>query len=220
MKKDHSRTRPASDGRPAPPLWTTSKSTDIDLPRPHRQAGPAQVTGGGSSFHGITRPSPVSRAAARFMQLSSPDSHMDDAGVRVYRRRVPDAPTKKEDIACSNPIPWSWAALHTRSVRQVCRQASARASSATATPVLTTCTVAKTPRPGIDFFPTWILKKSSTPGHIGSWNRHEAVPPGRPSPPPHRPPAAPLFPKGMRHDVSVVATIMSVDTNNIPTSRR
>ena len=56
-------------------------------------------------------------------------------------------------------------------------------------------------------------------GHIpGSWNRRE----GRPAEKAILTsrlidrPLRPLFPKGMRHDVSVVATVMSVDTNNIP----
>ena len=87
--------------------------------------------------------------------------------------------------------------------------------------VLTTCTVAKTPRPGIDFFPLSVdfEEKLYSVGHIpGSWNRRE----GRPAEKAILPsrlidrPLRPLFPKGMRHDVSVVATVMSVDTNNIP----
>ena len=87
--------------------------------------------------------------------------------------------------------------------------------------VLTTCTVAKTPRPGIDFFPLSVdfEEKLYSVGHIpGSWNRRE----GRPAEKAILTsrlidrPLRPLFPKGMRHDVSVVATVMSVDTNNIP----
>ena len=87
--------------------------------------------------------------------------------------------------------------------------------------VLTTCTVAKTPRPGIDFFPLSVdfEEKLYSVGHIpGSWNRRE----GRPAEKAILTsrlidrPLRPLFPKGMRHDVSVVATVMSVDTNYIP----
>ena len=87
--------------------------------------------------------------------------------------------------------------------------------------VLTTCTVAKTPRPGIDFFPLSVdfEEKLYSVGHIpGSWNRRE----GRPAEKAILTsrlidrPLRPLFPKGMRHDVSVVATVMSADTNNIP----
>ncbi len=87
--------------------------------------------------------------------------------------------------------------------------------------VLTTATVAKTPRPGIDFFPLSVdfEEKLYSVGHIpGSWNRRE----GRPAEKAILTsrlidrPLRPLFPKGMRHDVSVIATVMSVDTNNIP----
>ena len=76
--------------------------------------------------------------------------------------------------------------------------------------VLTTCTVAKTPRPGIDFFPLSVdfEEKLYSVGHIpGSWNRRE----GRPAEKAILTsrlidrPLRPLFPKGMRHDVSVVA---------------
>ena len=56
-------------------------------------------------------------------------------------------------------------------------------------------------------------------GHIpGSWNRRE----GRPAEKAILTsrlidrPLRPLFPKGMRHDVAVVATVMSVDQDNIP----
>jgi len=87
--------------------------------------------------------------------------------------------------------------------------------------VLTNCTVSDTPRPGIDFFPLSVdfEEKLYAVGHIpGSWNRRE----GRPAEKAILTsrlidrPLRPLFPKGMRHDVSVVATVMSVDTNNSP----
>ena len=56
-------------------------------------------------------------------------------------------------------------------------------------------------------------------GHIpGSWNRREGRP-GEKAILTSRlidRPLRPLFPKGMRHDVSVVATVMSCDQNNIP----
>ena len=67
--------------------------------------------------------------------------------------------------------------------------------------VLTTCTVAKTPRPGIDFFPLSVdfEEKLYSVGHIpGSWNRRE----GRPAEKAILTsrlidrPLRPLFPKG------------------------
>ncbi len=87
--------------------------------------------------------------------------------------------------------------------------------------VLVTATVADTPRPGIDFFPLSVdfEEKLYSVGHIpGSWNRRE----GRPAEKAILTsrlidrPLRPLFPKGMRHDVSVVATVMSVDQDNSP----
>ena len=87
--------------------------------------------------------------------------------------------------------------------------------------VLVTATVAETPRPGIDFFPLSVdfEEKLYSVGHIpGSWNRRE----GRPAEKAILTsrlidrPLRPLFPKGMRHDVSVVATVMSVEQDNIP----
>ncbi len=89
------------------------------------------------------------------------------------------------------------------------------------TAVLVTATVSDTPRPGIDFFPLSVdfEEKLYAVGHIpGSWNRRE----GRPGE--HAiltsrlidRPLRPLFPKGMRHDVSVVATVMSVEQDNGP----
>ncbi|MBQ8507170.1 MAG: polyribonucleotide nucleotidyltransferase, partial [Clostridia bacterium] len=87
--------------------------------------------------------------------------------------------------------------------------------------VLVTATVADSPRPGIDFFPLSVdfEEKLYSVGHIpGSWNRRE----GRPAEKAILTsrlidrPLRPLFPKGMRHDVSVVATVMSVEQDNIP----
>ena len=87
--------------------------------------------------------------------------------------------------------------------------------------VLVTATVAETPRPGIDFFPLSVdfEEKLYSVGHIpGSWNRRE----GRPAEKAILTcrlidrPLRPLFPKGMRHDVSVVCTVMSVEQDNIP----
>ena len=89
------------------------------------------------------------------------------------------------------------------------------------TALLVTATVASTPRPGIDFFPLSVdfEEKLYSVGHIpGSWNRRE----GRPAEKAILTsrlidrPLRPLFPKGMRHDVSVVATVMSVEQDNIP----
>ena len=89
------------------------------------------------------------------------------------------------------------------------------------TALLVTATVASTPRPGIDFFPLSVdfEEKLYSVGHIpGSWNRREGRP-GETAILTSRlidRPLRPLFPKGMRHDVSVVATVMSCDQNNIP----
>ena len=87
--------------------------------------------------------------------------------------------------------------------------------------LLVTATVADSPRPGIDFFPLSVdfEEKLYSVGHIpGSWNRREGRP-GEKAILTSRlidRPLRPLFPKGMRHDVSVVATVMSCDQNNIP----
>ena len=87
--------------------------------------------------------------------------------------------------------------------------------------VLVNATVAAAPRPGIDFFPLSVdyEEKLYSVGHIpGSWNRRE----GRPAEKAILTsrlidrPLRPLFPKGMRHDVSVVATVMSVEQDNLP----
>ncbi len=87
--------------------------------------------------------------------------------------------------------------------------------------VLVTATVAETPRPGIDFFPLSVdfEEKLYSVGHIpGSWNRREGRP-GEKAILTSRlidRPLRPLFPKGMRHDVAVTATVMSVEQDNIP----
>jgi len=87
--------------------------------------------------------------------------------------------------------------------------------------ILVTATVAETPRPGIDFFPLSVdfEEKLYAVGKIpGGWIRRE----GRPAEKATLTsrlidrPLRPLFPKGMRHDVSVVATVMSMDYNNTP----
>ncbi|MBQ1257003.1 MAG: polyribonucleotide nucleotidyltransferase, partial [Clostridia bacterium] len=89
------------------------------------------------------------------------------------------------------------------------------------TVVLVNATVADTPRPGIDFFPLGVdyEEKLYSVGHIpGSWNRREGRP-GEKAILTSRlidRPLRPLFPKGMRNDVSVVATVMSVDYDNSP----
>ncbi len=84
------------------------------------------------------------------------------------------------------------------------------------TRVLVNATVAENPRPGIDFFPLSVdyEEKMYAVGKIpGGWIRRE----GRPSEKAILTdrlidrPLRPLFPKGMRHDVSIVATVMSVD---------
>jgi polyribonucleotide nucleotidyltransferase len=89
------------------------------------------------------------------------------------------------------------------------------------TAVLVTATVADVPRPGIDFFPLSVdfEEKLYSVGHIpGSWNRREGRP-GEKAILTSRlidRPLRPLFPKGMRHDVAVVATVMSVEQDNTP----
>ena len=89
------------------------------------------------------------------------------------------------------------------------------------TVVLVNATVADTPRPGIDFFPLGVdyEEKLYSVGHIpGSWNRREGRP-GEKAILTSRlidRPLRPLFPKGMRNDVQVVATILSVDKNIPP----
>ena len=89
-------------------------------------------------------------------------------------------------------------------------------------PCWSPATVATTPRPGIDFFPLSVdfEEKLYSVGHIpGSWNRRE----GRPAEKAILTsrlidrPLRPLFPKGMRHDVSAWwPPSCPWITNNIP----
>ncbi len=87
------------------------------------------------------------------------------------------------------------------------------------TVVLCTATMARHPRPGTDFFPLTIdfEEKMYAAGRIpGSFFRRE----GRPGTDATLSarltdrPLRPLFPKGMRNDVQVVITVMSVDKEN------
>jgi polyribonucleotide nucleotidyltransferase len=89
------------------------------------------------------------------------------------------------------------------------------------TTVLCTATMARTPRPGMDFFPLTIdfEEKMYAAGKIpGSFFRREARPSteailsARLTDRPLRP----LFPKGMRNEVQVVITVLSVDKENDP----
>ena len=89
------------------------------------------------------------------------------------------------------------------------------------TVALCTATMARTPRPGMDFFPLTIdfEEKMYAAGKIpGSFFRRE----GRPSTEAILSarltdrPLRPLFPKGMRNEVQVVITVMSVDKENDP----
>ncbi len=87
------------------------------------------------------------------------------------------------------------------------------------TAVLVCATVAETPRPGIDFFPLGcdFEEKQYSVGKIpGGFIKRE----GRPTEKAILTsrlidrPLRPLFPKGMRNDVSVVATVLSNDNDN------
>ena len=89
------------------------------------------------------------------------------------------------------------------------------------TVVLVTATAAATQRPGIDFFPLSVdfEEKLYAVGRIpGGWTRRE----GRPAEKAILTsrlidrPLRPLFPKGMRNDVCVVATVLSVDPDIAP----
>ena len=89
------------------------------------------------------------------------------------------------------------------------------------TVVLVNAVVSEKPRPGIDFFPLSVdyEEKMYAVGKIpGGWIRRE----GRPSEKAILTcrlidrPLRPLFPKGMRNDVSVSATVMSVDNECPP----
>lgn len=89
------------------------------------------------------------------------------------------------------------------------------------TVVLVCATAAATPRPGMDFFPLSVEfeEKLYSVGKIpGGFIKRE----GRPSEKAILTsrlidrPIRPLFPKGMRNDVQVIATVLSVDTNQPP----
>jgi len=89
------------------------------------------------------------------------------------------------------------------------------------TVVLVTATMSKEPRTGIDFFPLLVdyEERQYAVGRIpGGWGRRE----GRPSQEAILAarmidrPLRPLFPKGFRNDVQIVATVLSVDKNNSP----
>ncbi|MDD3243934.1 MAG: polyribonucleotide nucleotidyltransferase, partial [Eubacteriales bacterium] len=89
------------------------------------------------------------------------------------------------------------------------------------TAVLVTATAAKEPRPGIDFFPLSVEfeAKMYSVGKIpGGYLKREGRPPEKyilTSRLIDRP-IRPLFPKGYRNDVQVVATVLSVDTDVPP----
>ena len=87
--------------------------------------------------------------------------------------------------------------------------------------VLVTATASAKPRDGIDFFPLSVdfEEKLYAVGRIpGSFMRRE----GRPSEKAILAsrlidrPIRPLFPKDMRNDVAIAATVMSVETDNLP----
>lgn len=89
------------------------------------------------------------------------------------------------------------------------------------TVVLVTATISNEPREGIDFFPLMVdyEERMYAVGKIpGGWGRRE----GRPgemailSARMIDRPLRPLFPEGLRNDVQIVATILSVDQDNAP----
>ena len=89
------------------------------------------------------------------------------------------------------------------------------------TVVLVTATMAKEPREGIDFFPLLVdyEERMYAVGKVpGGWGRREGRP-GEAAILAARMidrPLRPLFPEGMRNDVQIVATILSVDQDNAP----
>src|SRR5919198_997288 len=89
------------------------------------------------------------------------------------------------------------------------------------TVVLVTAVVSETPREGIDFFPLTVdvEEKLYAAGKIpGGFRKREGRPPERSilaSRLTDRP-IRPLFPKGFRNDVQVVATVLSADQENDP----
>lgn len=89
------------------------------------------------------------------------------------------------------------------------------------TVVLVTATMASEPREGIDFFPLVVdyEERMYAVGKIpGGWGRREGKPTEMAilSSRMIDRPLRPLFPKGFRHDVQVVATVLSVDKDNAP----
>ncbi|NPV71286.1 MAG: polyribonucleotide nucleotidyltransferase [Firmicutes bacterium] len=89
------------------------------------------------------------------------------------------------------------------------------------TVVLVAATMSSQPREGIDFFPLTVdvEERLYAVGRIpGSWGRREGRPPekailtARLTDRPLRP----LFPEGLRNDVQIVVTILSVDHDNSP----
>jgi len=89
------------------------------------------------------------------------------------------------------------------------------------TTVLCTATMARTPRPGMDFFPLTIdfEEKMYAAGKIpGAFFRREARPSTEATLSARLTdrPLRPLFPKGMRNEVQVVITVLSVDKENDP----
>ncbi|MCX7614631.1 MAG: polyribonucleotide nucleotidyltransferase [Clostridiales bacterium] len=89
------------------------------------------------------------------------------------------------------------------------------------TVVLVTATASKSPREGIDFFPLSVdfEERLYSVGRIpGSFMRRE----GRPSEKAILAsrlidrPIRPLFPKDMRNDVAIAATVMSIENDNLP----
>ncbi|MFB5067188.1 MAG: polyribonucleotide nucleotidyltransferase [Candidatus Wallacebacter cryptica] len=89
------------------------------------------------------------------------------------------------------------------------------------TVVLVTATMAKQPRPDIDFFPLVVdyEEKMYSVGKIpGGWGRREGRP-GEEAVLAARMidrPLRPLFPEGFRNDVQIIASVLSVDQNNSP----
>ncbi|NMB11122.1 MAG: polyribonucleotide nucleotidyltransferase [Firmicutes bacterium] len=89
------------------------------------------------------------------------------------------------------------------------------------TVVLVTATMSREPREGIDFFPLLVdyEERMYAVGKVpGGWGRREGRP-GEVAVLAARMidrPLRPLFPEGMRNDVQIVATILSVDQDNAP----
>lgn len=89
------------------------------------------------------------------------------------------------------------------------------------TVVLVTATMSSEPREGIDFFPLVVdyEERMYAVGKIpGGWGRREGKPTEMAilSSRMIDRPLRPLFPKGFRNDVQVVATVLSVDKDNAP----